>query len=428
MMIMRRFWNSIGIFLSCGLATSCAQKFETAPKSEPAPSVKWQEIKEDAVSFVRMHPGAAQKNTYVNWKHYAHPDTGEKVWRANGKDLSETAVASLDALTVAATEELVPSDGIYTCRYRENMPQYRLDFRRNGKHYAIISSSNCQHGAPFNVLVDGAWYIQMNGAIGKALESALQQADNGLKIGETPAVFMLSDSITVQGYEGKAQAHPAAHYDAKFRADASFGGALKYFETLFGTLKLPEVACNQAKSAACSDVSARYTVQILPGITYLQSIKFNAGAVEAKFPTQTEFEQLAHARENAGLKAYAEAYGKEMPVQVTWHDGGDCKLVKGLAKHFELPETLSCSYWQFTAKDKPAGIYYNGLKSFWIEPGDSSQPYVDALCSILPKADRGKICQKKSPHSPIATGSNVFIRQDNSVIKFITENGVTRIE
>jgi hypothetical protein len=162
----------------------------------------------------------------------------------------------------------------------------------------------------------------------------------------------------------------------------------------------------------------------------LQPIKFHAAAVEAKFPTQTEFEQLAKARENAGFKAYATAYGKDTPVQVTWHDGGDCKMVKGLAKHFELPETLSCSYWQLSAKDKPSGIYYNGLKSFWIEPSDGTQAFIDAICheKSLPKNSQSKLCQKKAPQKPIAAGSNVFIRHDGNVMKFVTQNGVTKIE
>lgn len=425
-----RIWKLLGSFLVGGAVMSCGQPQDPAPQKAAPPIVKWEEIKGDAVAFVRMHPGAAQKNTYVNWKHYANPETGDKIWRVNGKDISAEAANALENLAAAVTQDLIPSDGIYTCRYRENMPQYRLDLTRDGKHYSVISSSDCQHGSPFNVLVDGIWHIQMNGEIGKALETALQSINVTLKVGETPAVFMLSDKIQIQGFEGKAQTHPAAYYDAKFRADATFGGALKYFETLFGALELPEVACNQAKSTTCSDVSARYTVKVLPGVTYLQPIKFHAAAVEAKFPTQTEFEQLAKARENAGFKAYAAAYGKDTPVQVTWHDGGDCKMVKGLAKHFELPETLSCSYWQLSAKDKPSGIYYNGLKSFWIEPSDGTQAFMDAICheKSLSKTSQSKLCQKKAPQKPIAAGSNVFIRHDGNVMKFVTQNGVTKIE
>ena len=425
---MRKLLSLLGILSLCVLMVSCGSKPAPAPEAKPV--IKWDEIKADAVSFVRMHPGAAQKNTYVTWKHYKHPETGEMVWRYNGKDLSQDGAKALESIFSAMTKDLVPSDGIYTCRHRENMPQYRLEFQREGKRYAAISSSDCQNGAPFNVLVDGLWHIQMNGELGKALESALDATGISLRVGETPAVFILDKPIQVQGFEGQVQAHPAAHYDAKFRADASFGGALKYFETLFGALKLPEVACNQAKSASCLDVSARYTIEILPGVTYLQPIKFNVGEVEAKFPTQPEFESLSKARGNLGLKAYAAAYGKDLPVQVTWHDGGDCKMVKGLAKHFELPETLSCSYWQFTAKDKPASIYYNGLKSFWVAPGSETQAYIEALCDMkdLPKSTRSKLCQKKAPHKAFEEGTNVFLREDGSVLKFVTENGATRIE
>lgn len=427
---MQSRWTTLTLLVMAAMLSACVQKQQPQPQPEQPKPVKWQEIKGDAISFVRAHPNAAHKNTYIDWKHYEHPETKATIWKANGQELPADAQKALDELVASVDKDLIASDGIYACRYRENMPQYRLTFSRNDKTYAVISSSDCQYGAPYNVRINGSWYMQLSGATGKALEAALQMSDVSLKIGTTPAVFHLANPIQIQKFEGTANASPLAHFDALFRADATFGGALKYFESLFGTLKLPEVACNQAKSDSCSDVSARYTIDIMPSVIYQQAIQFNAGLVNAQFPTQPEFEMLAKARDNIGLKAYAAAYGQITPIEVSWHDGGDCKMVKGLAKHFELPENLSCSYWQFNAKDLPTGIYYNGLKSFWIAPHPQSATYLEKICAdtALPKSAKTKLCKKNNPQDAILEGTNIFLRSDGNVLKFVTKEGVTRIE
>ena len=185
-----------GFFLtSCNAAQDKSDAVAVVPE---APTVTWTEIPEDAIAFIRMHPKAAQKNTYATWKHY-RSDDGKTAWRLKNQDISTNAVQALDALVdaIGTENDLIPADGFYACRYQENMPEYRVEFQRNQKKYQIVSMSNCLNAAPFNVIIDGKPFIQISGAFGSALQKVLTESGVQLKVGETAAMIMFDKNSGV---------------------------------------------------------------------------------------------------------------------------------------------------------------------------------------------------------------------------------------
>ena len=419
-------YNALFSLISAAvLFSGCAkvpQKSEEKIPEKPSPV---QEIASDTVAFVRMHPGAAQKNSYATWKHYENHDDGSKFWRIQQKDISEQAVTYLNELLESAQKDLIPSDKLYACRYRENMPQYRLNFQHDNKTFAIVSSSGCLHGAPWNVIIDGKSYIQLSGAIGTALEKLLATTENPINIGDAAGMIMFNEPIEIDGFTPSGESSPAAWYHAEFLKDASFGGAIQYIENLFGPLQMPEIACNQSKSDNCSDVSARYTLKINADFEYPMPIKYIAGKVSSSIPPQTAFEQLATATKSSIFKMWPQAAARPDPIRLKWENPDDCPMVRGLAKHFELPDNVACGMWNMTSKDFPSAIYYTGLQSIWLEPAHNYKTYFDAVRQLQSQNREKKITYSKFQNPDKST--NLFVRLDGRPIAFVTKDGKTSI-
>ena len=421
-MIMR-FEPYLGVILLCAACQPAVVTPDVSSDAPEAPQEIWDEIPDARISFVRMHPGAAQKNVYVDWKCYENRDTHARVYRVLGRDISEEAVAALDDLRKAAAQDLIPSDGLYACRLRENMPQFRLEFTQDSKKVQILSSSDCLHAAPFNLIVDGKHYIQVTGALGVSLEKALSLSGNALHVGETEGLFMFSEKIDVEGYVGAPQESPAKWYDTAFRKDEAFGAMLAAIESRFGASTLPEVACNQSKSPRCDEVSARYQIKCADGFVYTIPLKFDGKSVAAQLVPEAEWEALAKAVKSPVFRAAAQAISPAQTLQLTWSDGADCKMVKGLAKHFELPDTISCSTWTLHGKDYPAMIYYVGLDAMWYAPGSDLKSYFTALNQL-----QGKKRLSYSKYVSPGKSTNLFVRLNGRPIAFVTKNGKTTIE
>ena len=400
----------------------CSGPQETQPTEPPKPAESWQEIKEDAVAFVRMHPGAAQKNAYVTWKHYVSDLTGEKIWRHGQDKLSPEAIQALEQLTASADKDLIASDGLYACRYRENMPQYRINFRKNNKSYEIISVSDCLNAAPYNIIVDGQSFVQMSGATGKALSDALHAIGSSISIGDSEGMIMLSNPVTVEGYSRFGTSSPTAWYHQKFREDASFSEQVTGMENAAGTLGLPEIACNQSKSPDCSDVSGRYTLKLGGNFEFKIPLKYTSGSVQTTLPPQSAMEDLAAAIKLPVVQAWEKMIAA--PVELTWNPESNCKMIQGIAKHFDLPDNISCSTWTLKSQDKPTAIYYPGLKALWIESGHDLKPYFEQLRNLQPKNKRLSYTHYQQPASEM----NLFIRLDNRPLAFVTKNGKSTIE
>ena len=421
--------KSILLFvLSIFFLTSC-QKADNAPAPEPtAPEVVWNEIPGDAISFVRMHPGAAQKNTYANWKHYQSND-GKTAWRLQNRDISEEAIQTLDMLIAAADVNLIPADGFYTCRHQANMPEYRIEFTRNQKKYQIISISNCLNAAPFNIIIDGKAFIQTTGELGQALQNALTASGITLKVGETAGMIMFDKPLETppEGFSALSGQSPSQWFDAKFRMDETFAQAIAPIETSIAKLPPPEVACNQAKSQDCSSLMARYTLSIADAMEFQFSTTSASDKVTATLPPANAFESLAKAIQSPIVTAWQDAAPRTEPIHLKWADAAECNMLKGIAKYLEAPENPSCASWTLTSKDFPTAIYYPGIDALWVEPGKDLKPYFDSV-----NAKRKELKQSKINFSKFNKPSehrNLFIRLDGKTVSFLTgKDGKTSIE
>lgn len=420
-----KFRASLPLLAATILLSSCAKVPEKAPQPNPEKGPAFNEITSDTVSFVRMHPGAPQKNAYATWKHYQNQEDNSLVWRIQKEDISEQALASLEGLFAAAEKDLIPSDKLYACRYRENMPQYRLNFHHNDKNFAIVSSSGCQAGVPWNVIIDGKSYVQISGEIGKALEELLSNSGQPIAIGDTAGMFMFTEPVEIEEYKASGDKTPAAWFDGEFRKDPAFGDTLQNIEKLFGPLELPEIACNQSKSSNCQNISAKYTLKFGLDYEYNIPIKFEAGTVTAIIPPKTAFENLANAAKTSVFKAWSKSAPREEPVKLAYDNPEECKMVHGLAKHFELPEDISCESWKLTSKDFPSAILYSGLQAIWIEPDKNYKTYFDAVRQL--QTDNK---EKKVNYGQFAApdkSTNLFVRLDGRPIAFVTKDGKTTI-
>ena len=422
------------LILSLGLSSSCVQpKTAPEPVQDEAPKVHWERVENNKISFIRMHPGAPQKNTYINWELYKTDDlkdekgAAKQVWRVDDKDISSEAEQKLSELLASVDADLIGSDGIYTCRYQTNQPQYRLEFQKDGHHYKIISSSDCLNAAPFNVQIDDALYLQMSGRIGQALQNALQSVGSTLNVGGSEALIQFVDPITVEGYANTGSQPPTVYYDKLMRQNTELNAFLDNAQKLDESMQPPEVACNQSKSADCSDISARYTVKVAENALIHQNVKVSGDSISFTQIQPELLERLGKIRESRMFKAFLELHKDEV-VMLTADKNQDCKLVTGLAKFFSIPEKaikdLSCHTWTLTVKDQPSLIYYEGLDAFWPEQNADHQfPILEHYCADkkLPKATIQSICKKFKPDA----GTNIFVRTNDKVVKFVVQNGQT---
>ena len=415
------------------LLSSCVQpKTAPEPVQDETPKIEWKRIDDAKISFIRMHPGAPQKNTYIDWELYETSDIPDasgaptQVYRIEDKAISDEARQKLMALIAAVDADLIESNGIYTCRYQPNQPQYRLSFTKDGHKYQVISSSDCLNAAPFNVQIDNKLYLQMNGKIGAALQDALQAIGSTLQINGTAALIQLKEPIEVDGFE-RGEVPPNAHYDKVMRENAELGQYLEAAAKLDTAMQPPEIACNQSKSADCSEISARYTIHPADHTLLYQNVKIASDGISFTQTAPELLDKLGKIRETRMFKAFVEHH-KDDVIQLYPDKNQDCKLVSGLAKFFSIPEKaikdISCHTWTLTVKDQPALIYYEGLDAFWPEQdGEHQYPILTEYCADkkLPKATVQSICKKFKPNA----GTNIFVLSNDKVVKFVTKGGQT---
>ncbi len=415
--------------------SSCVQpKSAPDPVQKETPQPQWTRMDEGKVSFIRMHPDAPQKNTYIDWELYqlaqedgAAENTKTTEYRVDDKKISEEAVQKLSELLASVDADLIASDGIYACRYQPNQPQYRLEFQKDGHHYKLISSSDCLHAVPFNVQIDDKMYLQMSGKIGMALEAAMQAVGSSLEIGGSAALIQLKDPIEAKGFTKTGELPPNVHYDKRLRENEELNRYLEAAAKLDSSLQPPEIACNQSKSADCSEISARYTIRPADHTLLYQNVKIASDGISFTQTAPELLDTLGRIRETRMFKAFIDLH-KDDIIQLYPDKNQDCKLVSGLAKFFSISEKdikdISCHTWTLTVKDQPSLIYYEGLDAFWPEQNAEHQyPILTEYCADkkLPKATIQSICKKFKPNA----GTNIFVLSNDKVVKFVTKGGQT---
>ena len=303
------------------------------------------------------------------------------------------------------------------------MPQYRLSFERDGHAYRVVSVSNCANGAPFNVIVDGAYRIDLAGAIGAKLEKALKTAGLALEVGGTPGMITLDAPTTLAGYEAQAQASPIESFDKVARSDAEFSSFYDKITELFDAPPEKQLACNQAKSADCSILDARYVFKSAK-MRYPIRMNMEAGEIDLEFP-------LPSADDIASLRTFIEAPLFEQyaatgdgVVSVLYQNVPQCSFVRDLAPFMDRQGDVSCAQWILGGKPRPSAIYYVGLSTLWIAPANS-ESFLSVVCKWkhLPKQAKSIACAQ-----PVLPESlNVFWRGDGSVYGFETRDGKTKL-
>ncbi len=405
-------------------AASCAPKSgDSSPETEKDRQDVWIEEADRAVSFVRMHPGAAQKNGYLTWKLFKNANDGREQWRADDRPISDAAAADLKALLDAVASVSAPSDGIYGCRVRDAMPQYRLDFRRDGHDYRVLSVSDCAGGAPFNVIADGEYRIDLTENIGQKLQKALQSSGMTLAVGSVPGMMMLDAPAVISGYDGKGSISPKQAYGEKIREDSEFSAFLAQMTKVFGAEPSIRIACNQAKTADCSSIHAQYAFE-KSTMKYVLPLVWSNGSLSygSPLPPPDDVAALGAFAASPLFAQYA-ALG-DAPAEFAFKPETDCALVRGLAPHMDKNGDVSCAGWLLFGGSRPNAMYFVGLDALWI-PSRNSQSWISAVCrwKQLPKQAKSIVCAQ----SALPAALNVFWRGDGTVYGFETRDGKTKI-
>ena len=420
----------VGLCVAASCSACSSKNAETSQNieenSQESPKIDdeiWSELKKSEVSFVRMHPGAAQKNSYLTWRLFRSAKDGREQWRVDGKVLSPEGVADLLALLDEAEKVSMTSDGIYGCNVTESMPQYRLSFERHGHSYRIVSVSNCANGAPFNVIVDGAYRVDITGSLGTKLEKALKSAGLPLDVGGNPGIIKLDAPTPLAGYEARAQASPLEFFDQTVRRDAEFSSFYTRITEFLDEVPEKQLACNQAKSADCSVLEGRYVFKSQK-IRYPVRMSLSSGGVEPEFslPSAEDIDSLRSFASSPLFEQYATT--GEGRVSALFKNAAQCPFVRDLAPIMERPNDVSCAQWVLGGKPRPSAIYYVGLSTLWIAPSNSKD-FLSVVCQWkrLPKRSKSIACSE-----PVLPESlNVFWCGDGTLYGFDTSNGKTKL-
>lgn len=352
----------------------------------------------------------------------------------------------LGALLESATEGLIESDAFYSCRSVENGRQIRIRWTKkdpdNTKHkYEITTSSNCLDFAPFNVVIDGKRFLQINGEIGRQLQEFLNDDASFLAqkkhlkpgfIDFTKPLPQLESSETCD--KDTCGSLVLNHFDAIFKADPHLKAMLDVRnadETNDQWKTTLELGCNQSKSPTCDALVGRYTIPLSAETRYYLSFTYENQTLKADFPT--DFSAIRRGFEQPVLRAFIE--NTNQPVSVSWASPADCPVLNALAPWFEDKGNTkntnhemkdSCDAWTFTSADKAQSIiYYPRLDATWVaDDPETLKNAVKPLASkkYLPKATKKFIsnCDK-----PASVPRNLFLDGQSNIYLFETKDGKT---
>ena len=360
-------------------------------------------------------------------------------------DAEEAPVDSekLAALLESATEGLIESDAFYSCRNVENGRQIRIRWTKtdpdNTKHkYEITTSSNCLNFAPFNVVIDGKRYIQLNGKIGLALEEFFKDDEKFLAQKKHLKPGFIDFTKPLPGDPDDTKATPSAsildHYDAIFKADPSLKAMLdarNADETNDIWKTTLELGCNQSKSPNCDALIGRYTIPLTPETRYYLNIAYEGLALKADFPS--DYSAIRRGFEQPAVRAFIE--NTNTPVSVSWDSPESCPVLdaltpwfedKGNTKNTNQEMKTSCDAWTFTSADKTQSlIYYPRLDATWIT--NNPETLNHALKPLASKKYLPKLTKKFISNIDKNTNAqrNIFLDGQSNIYVFETQNGKT---
>lgn len=162
----------------------------------------------------------------------------------------------LEPLQAAVRADLVPSDGPKSCRYSDGLPWFEIHLPKvneGDSDVRLVSTSHCQDFAPWNVIVDGKLYVQLSGAIGRALRPVLVELDS-LRFEHyrwpSEARFELTANAGTLPEDVTVQTPPWLTLEAALVEHPGFAATFGK-EARVGSLR---ILCSQAVSADCSEL------------------------------------------------------------------------------------------------------------------------------------------------------------------------------
>ncbi len=268
----------------------------------------------------------------------------------------------VDRVVQAANVNALPSDGLKSCRYAASFPTYHVTIHSPEEgDVALQSSSRCADWAPWNVVVDGALNVQLDGSFGRALLPLLKEMDPSrwdAVVTPKPGRFELTGGGVVP--EGvKAQELAANGFREKLLAFEAFSAAFPKAKP-----ESMRVLCSQKASPFCSELLGEATLPYRKGFVLTLDLALGLDAVKKiHWPETTQdLDALFKSKLFASFKKSA----GDNPVSVRYDAGSDCRNL-GHAASFYKPDvdvsTLSCALWQVSvdyegATTLPPMIFY----------------------------------------------------------------------
>lgn len=247
-------------------------------------------------------------------------------------------------LLAAADKNLIPADTMKSCEPSpENVGVNITIPRKEGGDLKLISTADCLHFAPWNVIKDGKLYVQLTGEIGKALPELGFQVEQILWENWTlPDEGRINLSEGTPAPEGvEAQTLPFADFQAKLLENA-------VYKANFGDA-VPEsvrYVCSQKQSPDCSQLMGIASIPYKD--MYTLNLGFDVGQDGIKdvhWPADDKvFANFMKSRPVELLKSFRPKKVEE-PIYVEFSQKGDCrKMTPGISDIKEDANPEACSY------------------------------------------------------------------------------------
>lgn len=436
----------VPFFVACVQIKQDALQDTPSPSPSPDSSAKRVYDPDDTVEIVIHHPGANQKNIYYKY-HRLSAEHGDKGARQGfdddeGRTLAQADSLALEALLEATTSDLLESDAFYGCRSVDNGRQIRIRWTKKdasgAKHKcSITTASNCLDFAPFNVVIDGKRYVQLNGKTGRALRAFFERDEKFQAQTKHLKAGFMDLTQPIAGDVDQTGASPSAsligQFDALFKQDPRLTAILEARNADSSPIwdTTLELGCNQSKSAACDTLVGRYTIPLSADTHMYLSIAYADGALQADFPS--DFSTIRRGFEQPAVRAFIDHTVR--PVTVSWAASDTCPVLDALMPWFEdrgntkntnKAHASSCAAWTFTSSDKAQSlIYYPRLDATWIM--DNAETVGSALAPLVSKKYLPKTTKKWITDIQKKSGSpkNIFLDGQSQIYVFETKDGKT---
>ncbi len=364
------------LLFSCCIA-AFAMACEPPAEEAGAQKTKREEIKAERIIIEYNYPGdqGFRSLRYA----LAKFDTG---YEFDGEAVDPEKVKKL----LNSLDHLIPADQRFTCRYAETLPSFRVILPHEGKKVELHATSQCQNWAPWTVIKDGKAYVQVNGAIGRALLPLLVDLGADKWRGKEPKTTGIIDLIDglelYQGQEG--QTPPKETFSAIVQAlpelKKAFPGA---------AVKIQRLLCDQGQSAECQQLLVFAQVAVKENVYYGISAEIDGQNVKAiNFPGDLEpINALVNSKLAAELKSFADP-----TILIEYDASADCDAVRAAAPTYkpgEDVEALDCTRFIMSAEVAataevfpPRIAYYPAVGAAWLvlAPDDKTDlAYFEAL-------------------------------------------------